>query len=51
MATIPLAAGSPGKRLALPNARVLIHQLTVESVQGQVSDIQTVADEIDRMCA
>ena len=44
-----LAAGSPGKRLALPNARVLIHQPAMEGMQGQASDIQIVADEIDRM--
>ena len=46
-----LAAGSPGKRLALPNARVLIHQPAMEGMQGQASDIQIVADEIDRMRA
>ena len=43
------SAGSPGKRLALPNARVLIHQPAMEGMQGQASDIQIVADEIDRM--
>ena len=44
-----LAAGSSGKRLALPNARVLIHQPAMEGMQGQASDIQIVADEIYRM--
>lgn len=44
-----LAAGSPGRRLALPNARILIHQPAMEGVQGQASDIAIVADEIDRM--
>ena len=48
-AAVLLAAGSPGKRLALPNARVLIHQPAMEGMQGQASDIQFVADEIDRM--
>ena len=48
-AAVLLAAGSPGKRLALPNARVLIHQPAMEGMQGQASDIQIVADEIDRM--
>ena len=48
-AAVLLAAGSPGKRLALPNARVLIHQPAVEGMQGQASDIQIIADEIDRM--
>lgn len=48
-AAVLLAAGSPGKRLALPNARVLIHQPAMEGMHGQASDIQIVADEIDRM--
>lgn len=48
-AAVLLAAGTPGKRLALPNARILIHQPAMEGVQGQASDIQIIADEIDRM--
>ena len=48
-AAVLLAAGSPGKRLALPNARVVIHQPAMEGMQGQASDIQIIADEIDRM--
>ena len=48
-AAVLLAAGSPGKRLARPNARVLIHQPAMEGMQGQASDIQIIADEIDRM--
>jgi len=48
-AAVLLAAGSPGKRLALPNARVLIHQPAMEGVQGQASDIEIIANEIDRM--
>ena len=40
-AAVLLAAGSPGKRLALPNARVLIHQPAMEGMQGQASDIQS----------
>ncbi len=48
-AAVLLAAGSEGKRLALPNARVLIHQPAMEGMQGQASDIEIVADEIDRM--
>ena len=48
-AAVLLAAGSLGKRLALPNARVLIHQPAMEGMQGQASDIQIIADEIDRM--
>lgn len=48
-AAVLLAAGSPGRRLALPNARVLIHEPAMEGVQGQASDIAIVADEIERM--
>lgn len=48
-AAVLLAAGSPGKRLALPNARVLIHQPSMEGMRGQASDIDIVADEVDRM--
>ena len=48
-AAVLLAAGQPGKRLALPNARILIHQPAMDGVQGQASDIQIGADEIDRM--
>ncbi len=50
-AAVLLAAGAPGKRLALPNARVLIHQPAMEGMHGQASDIQIVADELDRMRA
>jgi len=48
-AAVLLAAGSEGKRLALPNARVLIHQPAMEGMQGQASDIEIVANEMDRM--
>ena len=49
-AAVLLAAGAPGKRLALPNARVLIHQPAVgESGHGQASDIEIQAAEILRM--
>ncbi|MBP3222313.1 MAG: ATP-dependent Clp protease proteolytic subunit [Actinomycetaceae bacterium] len=48
-AAVLLAAGSPGRRLALPNARVLIHQPAMEGTRGQASDIAIVADELDRM--
>ena len=39
-AAVLLAAGSPGKRMALPNARVLIHQPYSETGRGQVSDLE-----------
>jgi len=49
-AAVLLAAGAPGKRLALPNARILIHQPAVgEAGQGQASDIEIQANEIMRM--
>ncbi|MDP9806900.1 ATP-dependent Clp protease protease subunit [Trueperella bonasi] len=48
-AAILLAGGSPGRRLALPNARVLIHQPAMQGAHGQASDIAIIADEIDRM--
>ncbi|HAN24089.1 MAG: ATP-dependent Clp protease proteolytic subunit [Microbacterium sp.] len=49
-ASVLLAAGTPGKRLALPNARILMHQPAVgESGHGQASDIEIQAAEILRM--
>jgi ATP-dependent Clp protease protease subunit len=49
-AAVLLAAGAPGKRLALPNARVLIHQPALGGQgQGQASDIEIQAAEIMRM--
>ena len=42
-----LASGTPGKRYALPNARVLIHQ-PHGGVEGQSSDIEIQAQEIVR---
>src|SRR6201990_1208823 len=44
------APGTPGKRLALPNARILIHQPAVgEAGRGQASDIEIQAKEILRL--
>ena len=49
-AAVILAAGTPGKRLALPNARVLIHQPAVgEAGRGQASDIEIQAAEVLRL--
>ncbi len=49
-AAVLLAAGAKGKRLALPNARVLIHQpSTGDAGRGQASDIEIQAREIMRM--
>jgi len=47
-AAVLLAAGTPGKRLALPHARVLIHQ-PYAGAQGQATDIELAAKEILRM--
>ncbi|GAB3491850.1 ATP-dependent Clp protease proteolytic subunit [Amycolatopsis cihanbeyliensis] len=48
-AAVLLAAGTPGKRMALPNARVLIHQPATEGSYGQVSDLEIQANEIQRV--
>ena len=48
-AAVLLAAGSPGKRLALPNSRILIHQPYTEGQGGQISDLEIQANEIIRM--
>jgi ATP-dependent Clp protease protease subunit len=47
-AAVILASGSPGKRFALPHARVLIHQ-PHGGASGQAADIQIQAAEIMRM--
>ncbi len=47
-AAVLLSAGTPGKRFALPHARVLIHQPN-GGASGQASDIQIQAAEIMRM--
>jgi ATP-dependent Clp protease protease subunit len=49
-AAVLLAAGAPGKRYALPHARILIHQPYTEG-GGQGSDIEIQANEILRMRA
>ncbi|MGI8716765.1 MAG: ATP-dependent Clp protease proteolytic subunit [Lapillicoccus sp.] len=49
-AAVLLAAGAPGKRFALPNARILIHQPALASGDfGQASDIEIQANEVLRM--
>ncbi len=48
MAAVLVAAGTKGKRYALPNARILIHQ-PWGGVQGQASDISIQANEILRL--
>jgi ATP-dependent Clp protease protease subunit len=48
-AAVLLAAGTPGKRMALPNSRIIIHQPATEGGYGQGSDIEIQAREIMRM--
>ena len=48
MAALLLAAGAKGKRFALPNSRILIHQPS-GGAQGQATDIRIMAEEILRM--
>jgi ATP-dependent Clp protease protease subunit len=50
MGAVLLAAGTPGKRFALPNSRLLIHQ-PLGGVSGQASEIEIHAKEILRMRA
>ena len=50
MAAVLLAAGTKGKRLILPNAEVMIHQV-IGGMEGQASDIKIHADRMMRMKA
>lgn len=45
-----LAGGAKGKRIALPNAEIMIHQPAIQGngVQGQASDIKIVSDHIQK---
>jgi ATP-dependent Clp protease, protease subunit len=47
-AAVLLAAGTPGKRFALPHSRILLHQPS-GGAEGQAADIEVVAREILRM--
>ena len=46
MGALLLAAGAPGKRYALPNSRMMIHQPAIGGARGVASDIQIHAKEI-----
>ena len=48
MAAVLLASGAPGKRSALPNSRILLHQASGGS-QGQASDVRIQTEELLRM--
>jgi len=49
MAALLLGAGSPSKRFALPNSRILIHQPAMTGLSGQATDIDIHAREILRL--
>jgi ATP-dependent Clp protease, protease subunit len=49
MGSFLLMAGTPGKRLALPHSRIMIHQPSMGGMRGQASDIQIEANEILRV--
>jgi ATP-dependent Clp protease, protease subunit len=49
MAAMLLAAGAKGKRFSLPNSRILIHQPSIGSIEGQATDIKIHAEEMLRM--
>ncbi len=46
MASILLAGGKKGKRLALPNSRIMIHQPSLDGAGGQATEIEIEAKEI-----
>jgi ATP-dependent Clp protease protease subunit len=48
-AAVLLAAGAPGHRAVVPNARVLIHQPSIDVVRGQTSDLEIYAAEVSRL--
>jgi ATP-dependent Clp protease, protease subunit len=49
MGALLLASGTKGKRFALPNSRILIHQPSVSGIGGQATDVRIQAEEILRM--
>ena len=48
MGAFLLAAGAKGKRSALPNARILLHQPSTQGLGGQASDVQIYAEDLIR---
>ncbi len=49
MGAVLLAAGKKGKRFALPNAEIMIHQVLGSGISGQATDIKIHADRIIQM--
>jgi ATP-dependent Clp protease protease subunit len=49
-AAVLLGAGAPGKRIALPNARIMLHQVHIQGgIGGQVTDIEIQTKEMVRI--
>ena len=48
-AALILAAGTPGKRMALPNSKIVLHQPSLGGMHGQFSDLDIMAAEISRL--
>ncbi|HRS47970.1 MAG TPA: ATP-dependent Clp protease proteolytic subunit [Candidatus Paceibacterota bacterium] len=48
-AAVLLSSGTKGKRFALPNSEILIHQLMAEGISGQATDIEIVSKQIARL--
>ncbi|MGI9048287.1 MAG: ATP-dependent Clp protease proteolytic subunit [Rubrobacteraceae bacterium] len=48
MGAFLLAAGAKGKRYALPNTRILLHQPSTQGIGGQASDVEIYAEELVR---
>jgi ATP-dependent Clp protease protease subunit len=46
MGSFLLAAGKKGKRLTLPNSEILLHQVSVDSIGGQATEIEISARQI-----
>lgn len=49
LAAVLLAAGKKGKRYALPNSRIMIHQPQISGLSGPVTDIEIHAKEISKL--
>lgn len=45
-AAVLLAAGSKGKRLSLPNAQILLHQVAISGVSGEAVEVEIAAKQI-----
>ncbi len=50
-AAVILGAGAKGKRFALPNSEIMIHQVAMEGVGGQATEIEITAKEIGKIKA